>query len=98
MQITTYPSVLTLEETAQYLRLSPEVVVQQANIGKIPGQEIDRTWRFLKSAIDDWLRCRDGRTILLRQAGAFADDDTLTELEELIYHARQESTINLNNL
>jgi hypothetical protein len=93
----TLPNVLTLEETAAYLRLSPEVVAQEAIAGNIPGQQIDHTWRFLKSAIDDWLRCRDQRSILLRQAGVFANDETLTLLQENIDRDRQQSSIDSQN-
>lgn len=86
---TTLPNVLTLEETAAYLRLSPEVVVQEASSGNIPGQQINHTWRFLKSAIDEWLQNRDQRAVLLRQAGVFANDETLEELQAQIDRDRQ---------
>jgi len=82
------PDVLTLEETADYLRLPKEIVEQQAAQGQIPGRRIEDTWRFLKTAIDDWLRSHDGRTILLRQAGALADDETLPQLRAAIYAKR----------
>jgi excisionase family DNA binding protein len=82
------PDVLTLEEAANYLRLPKEIVEQQATQGQIPGQRIEDTWRFLKTAIDDWLRSRDRRTILLKQAGALADDETLPQLREAIYAKR----------
>ena len=80
----TLPNVLTLEETAAYLRLSPEVVAQEAIAGNIPGQQINHTWRFLKTAIDDWLQNRDQRAVFLRQAGVFANDETLEELQAKI--------------
>jgi hypothetical protein len=59
--------------------------------GKIPGRQIDRQWRFLKAALDDWLRGvsgTDGRMALLEQAGAFKDDATLPALRAAIYAAR----------
>ncbi len=80
----TLPNVLTLEETAAYLRLSPEVVAQEAIAGNIPGKQVNNTWRFLKSAIDNWLQNRDQRAVFLRQAGVFADDETLAELQAQI--------------
>jgi len=72
----TVPDVLTLEEVADYLRLPEETVEQQAARGRIPGRQIENTWRFLKAAIDDWLRSYDARTLLLQQAGALANDTT----------------------
>jgi excisionase family DNA binding protein len=53
------PAILTLEELAQYLRLPMEIVEDQADQGKFPGRKIGDDWRFLKDAIDDWLRNQD---------------------------------------
>jgi excisionase family DNA binding protein len=82
------PDVLTLDEVAGYLRLPKEVVERQARKGQIPARQIEDTWRFLRAAIDDWLRSQDSRLILLNQAGALAGDGTLSELRASIYEAR----------
>ena len=87
-QVMTMPDVLTLEEVARYLRLPQEKVERQAAQGQIPGRRIEDTWRFLRAAIDDWLRSQDARTILLQQAGALADDETLPQLRTSIYDER----------
>ncbi len=79
------PDVLTLDEVANYLRLPKETVERQAVTGRIPGRRIEESWRFLKKAIDSWLQDHDSRAILLYQAGALADDDTLGELRKKIY-------------
>ena len=78
MQIT--HDVITLDEVADYLRLPRETVERQATKGQLPARRIEDTWRFLKSAVDDWLRSQDNRRILLQQAGALADDDALSTL------------------
>ena len=80
--------VLTLEEVAAYLRLPKDTVSRQAAQGRIPGRQIEETWRFLKAAVDDWLRSLDGRTLVLQQAGALADDESLSALRDEIYAAR----------
>ncbi len=80
--------VLTLEEVADYLRLPTETVEREAVQGHIPGRRIEDTWRFLKAAVDDWLRSHDSRTVLIQQAGALADDETLPELLAAIYGQR----------
>ena len=60
----------------------------------IPGQAIDEHfWRFLKSAIDDWLRRSDSRSILLSQAGVFAGDEMLVEIQEQIDRDRQQAIL-----
>jgi excisionase family DNA binding protein len=47
--------VLTLEELADYLRLPIASVQRHAMLGQLPGQAIGGEWRFLRSAIDQWL-------------------------------------------
>lgn len=60
----------------------------------IPGQAIDEhSWRFLKSEIDDWLRRSDSRSILLSQAGVFAGDEMLVEIQEQIDRDRQQAIL-----
>ena len=86
-----YFDVLTLEEAADYLKLSTAVVLEKASDGIIPGQAIDDSWRFLKSAIDDWLSRKDDRSILLKQTGIFAHDKTLSALQDQIDRDRQEN-------
>jgi excisionase family DNA binding protein len=80
--------VLTIQEVADYLRLPEEVVLQEVSQGHLPGRKIADTWRFLKDAIDDWLRTQDSRAILLSQAGSLKDDDMFDELLANIYKER----------
>ena len=91
IQTSKLPQVLTIEEVAAYLRLPKETVERQAQQGQIPGRCIETTWRFLKAAIDEWLKSQDSRTVLLQQAGAFADDKTLPALRKAIYSKRRRS-------
>jgi excisionase family DNA binding protein len=89
--------VFTLEEAAAYLRVSPEVLLRQVHYNHLPGRKIEDSWRFLKTAIDDWLRVKDSRNVLLQQLGAFADDDSLSELTDAIYQARGRSETETNS-
>ncbi len=84
-----HSDVLTLEEAADYLRISKELIREQALKGRIPGRRIDQHWRFLKNAIDEWLRNYTGRDLLMNQAGALADDATLAALRDAIYLERE---------
>jgi hypothetical protein len=36
----------------------------------------------LKAAIDDWLRSKNSRSVLLNQAGIVADDDSLVQIKD----------------
>jgi excisionase family DNA binding protein len=98
MKQVTLPDILTLEEASQYLRLPVETVMRQASQGNLPGRKIENEWRFLKLAIDDWLRSNSSRSVLIQQTGALADDDSLAELRTSIYQARGRSEVDDNSV
>ena len=80
--------VLTLEEVAAYLRV-PERTIERLVVQQgLPGRRIDDEWRFLRSAVQDWLRGRTGKDVLLQQAGELADDPILSEVVRRIYEDR----------
>jgi excisionase family DNA binding protein len=47
--------VLTLAEVAAYLRLPEEDVLRLVDQQALPGRRLAHEWRFLKSAIQQWL-------------------------------------------
>jgi excisionase family DNA binding protein len=49
------PDVMTIEETAKYLRIAKSSLYKLAQEGKIPCQKVGRHWRFRKESIDRWL-------------------------------------------
>lgn len=87
-QVIASHEVLTLEEAATYLRVSSGAAEHLAMRGTIPARRVKDEWRFLKSALDDWLRGPDYKQALLGQAGALRDDDSLGELRSVIYAER----------
>ena len=50
-----YPEVLTIEQTAEYLQLHPQVVYRHVRAGTLPASRIGRTIRFKKSVLDAFL-------------------------------------------
>jgi excisionase family DNA binding protein len=82
------PEVLTPEEAAAFLRVSEDSVRRLVSEQALPGRKIDDQWRFLKAALADWLCERSGKAVLLTQAGALADDESLPELREVIFRDR----------
>jgi excisionase family DNA binding protein len=55
-------TVLTIDELADYLRISKSTLYKLAQLGAIPGQKVGRHWRFHKDAIDQWLKSQsDGQ-------------------------------------
>lgn len=87
-QVVESAEVLTLEEAAAFLRVSPEAVMRLVVQQALPGRPIEGEWRFLRAALADWLRDRSGKAVLLSQAGALADDESLAEVRRVIYQER----------
>ncbi|MBN2050141.1 MAG: PTS sugar transporter subunit IIA, partial [Spirochaetales bacterium] len=50
--------ILTLSETAVYLKLSEKTVLKMARNGEIPCAKVANQWRFVKTVLDDWLISR----------------------------------------
>lgn len=48
--------ILTLAEAAAYLRVDEQTLAELAAKRRLPSQKIGEEWRFLKKALDDWLR------------------------------------------
>jgi PTS system nitrogen regulatory IIA component len=47
--------ILTLEEVADYLRVSERTVYEWANKGEIPCGKLGTTWRFKRSEVERWV-------------------------------------------
>jgi len=47
--------ILTIEEVARYLRLTPQTIYKWAQERRIPAAKLGKEWRFRKSIIDRWL-------------------------------------------
>jgi excisionase family DNA binding protein len=47
--------ILTLEEVASYLRLTPQTIYKWAQEKRIPAAKLGKEWRFRKTIIDRWL-------------------------------------------
>ena len=86
-----YPEVLTLDEAAAYLRVTPEDVLRLIEAKRLPGQQIGTEWRMLKTALQEWLKTpapaakKEG---IWAWAGAFRDDPHLDEIVREAYRRR----------
>ena len=85
--------VLTLAETAAYLRISEADVLRMIHEQALPARQVGIEWRFLKSAIQQWLSC--GKTALqankeawMSIAGMWRDDPDVEDMLEAIYRQR----------
>ncbi len=48
--------IMSLNETAKFLRVSEAALLVEATAGRIPARQIDGEWRFLRGAITTWLK------------------------------------------
>jgi excisionase family DNA binding protein len=55
-------NVLTIDELADYLKVSKSTLYKLAQEGKVPGQKVGRHWRFHRTIIDHWLASGAART------------------------------------
>lgn len=67
-----YPEIMTIGETAEYLRISMSSLYKLAQDGRIPCQKVGRHWRFRRQTIDRWL---DERKSIHEQAQIAPPDE-----------------------
>ena len=53
-------AVMTIDDLAQYLKLSKSTLYKLCQEGKVPGAKVGRHWRFHRETIDAWLARGDG--------------------------------------
>jgi excisionase family DNA binding protein len=56
--------VLTIEELADYLKVSKSTLYKLAQEGKVPAQKVGRHWRFHRETIDRWLGERENENVI----------------------------------
>ena len=83
--------VLTLGETARYLRVAEDEVVRLVQQQHLPGRQLGLEWRFLKAALQDWLKTpapHGSAEGIWALAGAWKDDPHVEEMLKDIYRKR----------
>jgi excisionase family DNA binding protein len=84
--------VLTLAEAAAYLRLSEPDVLRLVREQGLPARQLGSEWRFLKTAIQDWLgaapAARSNKEAWMALAGVWKDDPFREDMLKEIYRQR----------
>ena len=80
--------VLTLAETATYLRIAKDDIIFLVREQRLPGRHIGQNWRFHKLALQDWLSTSPPIRGLLQFAGANRDDPHAEEMLMEVYRQR----------
>jgi excisionase family DNA binding protein len=75
--------VLTLSQAAAYLQFSEADVLRLVDEQALPARRLGNEWRFLKTAIQDWLRTgpppKPSKEAQLAVIGSWKDDPYLEE-------------------
>lgn len=69
--------IMTIEEVAEYLRVSERTVYDWAQKGQLPGGKLGTTWRFKRSEVENWVNRQLGTA---PQAPAAPNDSLLEKL------------------
>jgi excisionase family DNA binding protein len=88
--------VFNLADAAAYLRVTESQLLQLIYDQALPGRQFGTEWRFLKSAIQDWLKTppkRGSREAVLSTIGAWKDDPLVEEEIKEIYRKRREDLV-----
>ena len=76
--------VITLSETAQYLKLAERTVLRMVHRNGIPCAKVASQWRFLRTVVDDWLIARMKVVPQNDLAGLIASGSDIVPLSRLI--------------
>ena len=52
--------IMTMDELAEYLKISKSTLYKLAQENKLPGQKIGKRWRFHRDSVDEWLKTSPG--------------------------------------
>ena len=88
--------VFNFAEAAAYLRVTESDLMRLVHDQALPGRQFGTEWRFLKSAIQDWLKTppkRGSREAVLSTAGSWKDDPEMVAETMAIYHKRREDLV-----
>jgi excisionase family DNA binding protein len=83
--------VMNLQEAAAWLRVSEDVLRDEADRGRVPARKVGDEWRFLEAALKEWLSTPAktySREALMRHAGRAKDDPFLDEIVREVYERR----------
>lgn len=93
--------VLTLAHAAAYLQLPEAVVRAEAEAGRLPGRNVGGGWRFVRSAVAEWLRPSpppepkplSSKERMRSLIGVRKDDPTVDAMVEEIYRQRKANPV-----
>ncbi len=93
------PDVMTPVQAAAFLQVTAEVVLQEAEAGRLPGRKLGADWRFSRLAITEWLAApaepkpKSSKERIMALVGMWKDDPTVDAMIEDIYRQRKANPV-----
>jgi excisionase family DNA binding protein len=78
------PEVLTLDEVAALLRVSPATVLRETRESRLPGRQVGEEWRFARVHVLEWLRGDSATEITEEGAEAPRGGPVGEDLEDMV--------------
>ena len=72
--------IMTIEEVAEYLRVSERTVYDWAQKGQLPGGKLGTTWRFRRADIENWVNIQLGKSAPAASASTLQSEHLLSSL------------------
>ncbi len=89
--------IMTIEEVAEYLRVSERTVYDWAQKGDLPGGKLGTTWRFKRGDVENWVNSRISTKSSGKNKKGMTSSATLTAERVIIVNEMDKDTI-LRNL
>ncbi len=89
--------IMTLEEVAQYCRVSERTVIDWVQKGDIPGGKLGTSWRFKRSEVDSWINRKLTPRIKEESQSAYILDALISKSRTRVLECETKSDI-LNSL
>ena len=61
---------MTLQEVAEYLQLSKDLIYRLAQSGRIPASKVGSRWRFRRERVDRWM---EGMAVDTKASDSYED-------------------------
>ena len=77
--------IMTIEEVAEYLRVSERTVYDWAQKGQLPGGKLGTTWRFKRSEIENWVNRQLGSPGSVSASPAFSALSKILSADHVVF-------------
>lgn len=90
--------IMTIEEVAEYLRVSERTVYDWAQKGDLPGGKLGTTWRFKREDVENWVNTRLSKKAAPAISSSRGGDSSLLSTDRVVILTETDKTTLLTKL